>query len=41
MADGSTTGAGAIVTRNTKIPPGDVYVGVPAKSLKERKAKED
>ncbi len=37
MADGSTTGAGAIVTRNTKIPAKDVYVGVPARSLSERK----
>jgi bifunctional UDP-N-acetylglucosamine pyrophosphorylase/glucosamine-1-phosphate N-acetyltransferase len=37
MGDGATTGAGAIVTRNTQIPPGDVYVGVPAKSLKDRK----
>ncbi len=37
MEDGSSTGAGAIVTRNTSIPAGDVYVGVPARSLKERK----
>jgi acetyltransferase-like isoleucine patch superfamily enzyme len=37
MGDGSSTGAGAIVTRNTHIPAGEVYVGVPAKPLAARK----
>lgn len=33
----ATTGAGAIVTRNTQIGEGEVYVGVPARPLSSRK----
>ncbi len=33
MAKGSKTGAGAIVTRNTEIGEGEVYIGVPARLL--------
>jgi bifunctional UDP-N-acetylglucosamine pyrophosphorylase/glucosamine-1-phosphate N-acetyltransferase len=33
MAAGSKTGAGAVVTRNTEIGEGEVYVGVPARRL--------
>lgn len=33
---GAKTGAGAVVTRNTVVPDEDVYVGVPARSLKDR-----
>lgn len=36
IGDDSLTGAGAIVARNTKVPPGEVWVGVPAKRLKAR-----
>jgi bifunctional UDP-N-acetylglucosamine pyrophosphorylase/glucosamine-1-phosphate N-acetyltransferase len=34
---GASTGAGAIVTRDSDIPAGDVWVGVPARSLRSRK----
>ncbi len=37
MGIGSKTGAGAIVTKHTSIPDGDVFVGVPARSLREKK----
>jgi bifunctional UDP-N-acetylglucosamine pyrophosphorylase/glucosamine-1-phosphate N-acetyltransferase len=30
---GATTGAGALVTRNSRVPPGEVWVGVPARKL--------
>ena len=33
---GATTGAGALVTRNSHIPPGEVWVGVPARKLGRR-----
>ncbi|MFT5463031.1 MAG: acetyltransferase-like isoleucine patch superfamily enzyme, partial [Planctomycetota bacterium] len=29
---------GAVVTPNTEVPPGDVWVGVPARSIGKRKA---
>ena len=32
----STTGAGAIVKRNTEVGPGETWVGVPARSLGRR-----
>ena len=35
------TGAGAIVTRNTSIPDGDVFVGVPARSIKDKDKDKD
>jgi bifunctional UDP-N-acetylglucosamine pyrophosphorylase/glucosamine-1-phosphate N-acetyltransferase len=42
IADGATTGAGAIVTRNAGIGRGEVWVGVPARKLeKPRKPAED
>jgi bifunctional UDP-N-acetylglucosamine pyrophosphorylase/glucosamine-1-phosphate N-acetyltransferase len=31
LGDGGSTGAGAVVTRDTRVPPGAVYVGVPAR----------
>ena len=36
---GATTGAGAIVTAGRDVAPGDVVVGVPARSLRERKSR--
>ena len=38
MGEGSMTGAGAIVTRNTVIGEGEVYVGVPARLLDKNRA---
>ena len=35
----SVTGAGAVVTRGSKIPPGETWVGVPAKPLARRDAR--
>jgi len=37
VGEGALTGGGAIVTRNSDIPPGDVWVGVPARPLKTAK----
>ena len=34
---GATTGAGAVVTRGAKVPAGEVWVGVPARPIGERK----
>ena len=34
VGDGATTGAGAVVTRGKEVPAGGVWVGVPAKPLK-------
>lgn len=34
VGDGATTGAGALVRRNTKIEAGEVWVGVPARRLR-------
>ena len=39
MAKGSSTGAGAVVTRDSEIAEGEVYVGVPAKALRRRTRK--
>jgi bifunctional UDP-N-acetylglucosamine pyrophosphorylase/glucosamine-1-phosphate N-acetyltransferase len=36
---GATTGAGAVVTAGRDVPPGDVVVGVPARSLTRRSAR--
>jgi bifunctional UDP-N-acetylglucosamine pyrophosphorylase/glucosamine-1-phosphate N-acetyltransferase len=36
VGEGALTGAGAVVTRNTEIPAGDAWVGVPARSLKRK-----
>lgn len=33
---GALTGGGAIVTRNSKVPPGDVWVGVPARPIAKK-----
>lgn len=42
LPDGSTTGAGAVVTRSAHMQPGDVYVGLPARKFeKRRKPAED
>lgn len=38
VGDGALTGGGAVVTPNTEVPPGDVWVGVPARSIGKRKA---
>ncbi|MEW6072377.1 MAG: NTP transferase domain-containing protein [Planctomycetota bacterium] len=37
VGEGALTGGGAIVTKHSDIPPGDVWVGIPAKPLRSRK----
>lgn len=37
IGKGSVTGAGSVVLKNTKIPPNEVFAGVPARPLKKRK----
>jgi bifunctional UDP-N-acetylglucosamine pyrophosphorylase / glucosamine-1-phosphate N-acetyltransferase len=37
VGDGALTGGGAVVTRNAEIPPGEAWVGVPARPLAARK----
>ena len=41
IGDGATTGAGAIVTRGKGIPPGETWVGIPARPLARRAAGDD
>ncbi len=36
---GATTGAGAVVKKNSDVPAGEVWVGVPAKKLEKREAR--
>jgi len=36
VGEGALTGAGAVVTRNSQIPPGEAWVGVPARALKRK-----
>jgi bifunctional UDP-N-acetylglucosamine pyrophosphorylase/glucosamine-1-phosphate N-acetyltransferase len=38
---GALTGGGAVVTRNTEIPPGEAWVGVPARPLVRKRAAGD
>ena len=41
LPDGTTTGAGAVVTRSADMQPGDVFVGVPARRLPQRATAEE
>ncbi len=36
VGEGALTGGGAVVTRNSHIPPGETWIGVPARSLARR-----
>lgn len=36
VGDGALTGGGAVVTRNSKIPANEAWIGVPARPLKKR-----
>jgi bifunctional UDP-N-acetylglucosamine pyrophosphorylase/glucosamine-1-phosphate N-acetyltransferase len=37
VGDGALTGGGAVVTRNSDVPPGEAWVGVPARPLARRR----
>ncbi|HEX6883744.1 MAG TPA: NTP transferase domain-containing protein [Planctomycetota bacterium] len=37
VGEGALTGGGAVVTRNSSIPPGEAWVGVPARPLRRKK----
>jgi bifunctional UDP-N-acetylglucosamine pyrophosphorylase/glucosamine-1-phosphate N-acetyltransferase len=37
VGEGALTGGGAVVTRNSDVPPGATWVGVPARPLSERR----
>jgi bifunctional UDP-N-acetylglucosamine pyrophosphorylase/glucosamine-1-phosphate N-acetyltransferase len=39
VGEGALTGGGAVVTRNSEIPPGEAWVGVPARPLVRRAAR--
>jgi bifunctional UDP-N-acetylglucosamine pyrophosphorylase/glucosamine-1-phosphate N-acetyltransferase len=39
LGDGALTGGGAVVTRNSSVPPGAAWVGVPARPLVPRAAR--
>ena len=41
LPDGTTTGAGAVVTRSADMQAGEVFVGVPARRLSKRAAAEE
>jgi bifunctional UDP-N-acetylglucosamine pyrophosphorylase/glucosamine-1-phosphate N-acetyltransferase len=41
IGDDALTGAGAVVPRGTTVPPGEVWVGVPARRLKVRAQRSD
>jgi len=36
VGEGALTGGGAVVTRNSNVPPGEAWVGVPARPLKKK-----
>ena len=38
VGDGAKTGAGAVVTAGTRVPEGEVWVGVPARSMNEQQS---
>jgi bifunctional UDP-N-acetylglucosamine pyrophosphorylase/glucosamine-1-phosphate N-acetyltransferase len=38
LGAGALTGGGAVVTRNSEVPPGEAWVGVPARPLARRQA---
>lgn len=40
LGDGASTGAGAIVTARSDVPPGDTWVGVPARPLRKTQPSE-
>ena len=35
MGDGAVVGAGALVSKGKRIPPGEIWAGVPAKKIGE------
>ncbi|HVS11074.1 MAG TPA: NTP transferase domain-containing protein [Planctomycetota bacterium] len=40
VGEGAVTGAGAVVTRGSHVPPGETWVGVPARPIRRRGAPE-
>ena len=36
LPEGSTTGAGAVLTRSARMQPGEVWVGVPARKFQKK-----
>jgi bifunctional UDP-N-acetylglucosamine pyrophosphorylase/glucosamine-1-phosphate N-acetyltransferase len=36
VGEGALTGGGAVVTRNSNVPPGEAWVGIPARPLKKK-----
>jgi bifunctional UDP-N-acetylglucosamine pyrophosphorylase/glucosamine-1-phosphate N-acetyltransferase len=39
VGEGALTGGGAVVTRNSNVPPGEAWVGVPARPLARKEAR--